>query len=91
MLGHHVIDAYALRVGLFAGFCKEDHIPIQYRPGSLQPEEAHERGCQDGLIIHRATSPDVTIFDDGGKGVDRPFFTLHRHHIGMRQNQEWFL
>ena len=61
---------------------------MQRNRKTFQQQERDEIRGQDRLVVFGPATPDVTVLLDGAEGIDRPFFALHAHHIGMGEDQK---
>src|SRR5262249_49297836 len=88
VLVHHELNTNSCRVNLLRRFSKKDEIAIKLQPSPLHEQQGHQDGRQLVLVVGSATTPNITIFDDGLERIHRPLFALDWNDIGMRQHQQ---
>src|SRR5438067_11067353 len=88
MLPHHEIDPDARGIGLFTRFRQKDNVAIELEAEALQHQHRDDIGCQNRLVIFASAPPDIAVFQDCAKRIDRPLFPLYTDNIGVSEDEQ---
>ena len=71
VFGDHELDP-EMGHPLFTRIGHEDDVPVEFDTRPRDHQKNLERTCRHTLVVLRATTPQVAVFDHGGEWVHRP-------------------
>jgi hypothetical protein len=78
-----------IRAGFLVAVGQEDDVPVEPRAFTEVPQQGcHERGV-GALHVQCTAAVDPAVTYLATVGIDGPAVGLHRHHVGVAQQQQW--
>ena len=83
----HVLDSIFWRP-FFACFSQKNNVAIELNLFAMESKKHGDVRCQHALVVARAATIDVSVFDDSCEGIHGPLVAFNSHHIEVSHQHQ---